>query len=113
MKKIVVFILAILLVSFYSDKVSAQKKPVKKGKPNPTLILADKHYNNLEYYLAAHEYARVLKNDSSNAYAMFQLAECYRLFFDYKGAEVFYQKVAIRFREKYPLARFWYATMLK
>jgi outer membrane protein OmpA-like peptidoglycan-associated protein/LysM repeat protein len=113
MKKIVVFILVVLLVSFYSDKASAQKKPVKKSKPNPTLILADKHYNNLEYYLAAHEYARVLKNDSSNAYAMFQLAECYRLFFDYKGAEGIYHKVASRHRDKYPLARFWYATMLK
>jgi outer membrane protein OmpA-like peptidoglycan-associated protein/LysM repeat protein len=115
MKKLILIILILLISSFYSDNVSAQKKPVKpsKAKANPTLILADKHFNNLEYYLAAHEYSRVLKTDSSNAYAMFQLAECNRLFFDYKGAEKYYLKVALKFREKYPLARFWYATMLK
>jgi outer membrane protein OmpA-like peptidoglycan-associated protein/5-hydroxyisourate hydrolase-like protein (transthyretin family) len=115
MKKFVVFILIIILVSFFSERVSAQHQPQKKGKikPNPTLILADKHFNNLEYYLAAHEYARVLKNDSSNAYAMFQLAECYRLFYDYKAAEFFYHKVATKFGKIYPLARFWFATMLK
>lgn len=112
MKKFYTFILVVIIGSFFSVSIFAQKKPTK-NKPNPTLILADKHYNNLEYYLAAHEYARVLKSDSSNAYAMFQLAECYRLYFDYKGAETFYKKVADRFRDKYPLARFWYATMLK
>ena len=111
-KFIPVFILIIIFLSF-SGKLSAQKKKTSKSKPNPTLILADKHYNNLEYYLAAHEYARVLKSDSANAYAMFQLAECYRLFFDYRNAEKYYQKTASRFRDKYPLARFWYATMLK
>ncbi len=114
MKKLIIFSLVVFWGMFFSKDMYAQSKgkPVK-SRPNPTLILADKHYNNLEYYLAAHEYARVLKNDSSNAYAMYQLAECYRLYFDYKSAEVFYQKVATRFRDKYPLARFWYATMLK
>ena len=112
MKKIIVLILLVLVISIFSEQVSAQKKQ-GKVRPNPTLILADKHANNQEYYLAAHEYARVLKSDSSNAYAMFQLAECYRQFFDYKNAELFYHKVAMRFRDKYPLARFWFATMLK
>jgi outer membrane protein OmpA-like peptidoglycan-associated protein len=97
----------------YTGKVFAQKKKRPSSRPNPTLILADKHYNNLEYYLAAHEYGRVLKSDSSNAYAMYQMAECFRMYFDYKSAEIYYQKVATRFRDKYPLARFWYATMLK
>lgn len=112
MKKTIIFILVVIIGSVFSTNSFAQKKPTK-GKANPTLILADKHFNNLEYYLAAHEYARVLKSDSSNAYAMYQLAECYRLYFDYKGAELYYQKVATRFRDRYPLARFWYATMLK
>jgi outer membrane protein OmpA-like peptidoglycan-associated protein/LysM repeat protein len=114
MKRVILFCLIILAIIFFSDKAVAQgpKKP-GKTKANPTLILADKHYNNLEYYLAAHEYARVLKSDSSNSYAMFQLAECYRYYFDYKSAEHIYLKVAQRFKDRYPLARFWYSTMLK
>ncbi len=112
MKKFILFFLINTLLALISGQTFAQKKPARV-KPNPTLILADKHYNNLEYYLAAHEYARVLRGDSLNAYSMYQLAECYRNYFDYKLAEVFYLKVAQRFRDKYPLARFWYATMLK
>jgi outer membrane protein OmpA-like peptidoglycan-associated protein/LysM repeat protein/1,2-phenylacetyl-CoA epoxidase PaaB subunit len=105
------FLTLFLLVISYSP-VQAQTKK-KKTKPNPVLILADKHFNNHEYYLAGQEYGRVLRHDSSNAYAMFQMAECFRLFFDYKNAERLYKKVADRFREQYPFARFWYATMLK
>ena len=92
--------------------VSAQKRG-DKDKPNANLILGDKHFSNLEYYLAGNEYARVLKSDSSNVYAMFQLAECYRYYYNYKEAEIFYHKVATRYRGVYPLARYWYATMLK
>jgi outer membrane protein OmpA-like peptidoglycan-associated protein len=105
-------LLFIVLVGFYTlPTVSAQKKKVKK--PNANLILGDKHFDNMEYYLAAIEYGRVLKADSSNAYAMFQLAECYRFHYNYKAAEIFYHKVATRHRGTYPLARYWYATMLK
>lgn len=105
------FVIFILFLGLYSQEAFAQKK--KKNKPNPVLILADKHFNNHEYYLAGQEYGRVLRHDSSNAYAMYQMAECYRMYFDYKNAERFYRKVAERFRTTYPFARFWYATMLK
>ncbi|MCU0430195.1 MAG: carboxypeptidase regulatory-like domain-containing protein [Cytophagaceae bacterium] len=109
------FLFGFLLLLGLSGQLSlkAQPKTKKKARPNPVLILADKHFNNHEYYLAGQEYGRVLRHDSSNAYAMFQMAECYRLFFDYKNAERLYKKVAERFREQYPFARFWYATMLK
>jgi glutathione peroxidase-family protein len=88
----------------------AQKKD---DKTLNTLISANNHFNNLEYYLAAREYSSVLKVDSNNAYAMYQLAECFRYYFDYKSAEKFYCKVADRFGKQFPLARFWYAVTLK
>lgn len=100
----------IVLIGIYVPHVASAQK---KSKPNANLILGDKHFDNLEYYLAAYEYGRVLKADSGNAYAMFQLAECYRFLYNYKSAEKFYHKVATRHRGSYPLARYWYATMLK
>jgi outer membrane protein OmpA-like peptidoglycan-associated protein/LysM repeat protein len=112
MNKSIVLVLLIVFGAFFSDPCFAQKKN-SKGKPNPNIILGDKHFDNFEYYLAANEYARVLKADSSNSYAMFQLAECYRLYYNYKLAELYYHKVANRFRGAYPLARYWYAMMLK
>ncbi|MCU0429673.1 MAG: LysM peptidoglycan-binding domain-containing protein [Cytophagaceae bacterium] len=93
--------------------------PLKKNKKkkhnhaNPALILADRHFAQQDYYSAAHEYAKVVKHDSSHAYAMYNLAECYRLYYDFSKAEGVYKKVAERFRSTYPYARFWYATMLK
>jgi outer membrane protein OmpA-like peptidoglycan-associated protein/LysM repeat protein len=112
MKKYVALFLLIFSGSFFPDSATAQNKN-PKIKPNANLIMGDKHFDNLEYYLASNEYARVLKADSSNAYAMFQLAESYRLCYNYKAAEVFYHKVAMRFKGSYPLARYWYAAMLK
>ena len=111
MKKNILLILVLLIGCFFLKAVAQKKNP--KSKPNANLIQGDKHFNNLEYYLAANEYARVLKIDSSSAYAIFQLAECYRYYYNYKAAEIYYHKVATRYRGVYPLARFWYATMLK
>ncbi|HVD97744.1 MAG TPA: LysM peptidoglycan-binding domain-containing protein [Cytophagaceae bacterium] len=112
MKKYVAQVLFVFIIFYLLDPAYAQVKN-KKGKPNANLILADKHFDNMEYYLAANEYARVLKADSSDSYAMFQLAECYRLYYNYRAAEIYYHKVATRYRGTYPLARYWYATMLK
>src|SRR6187402_1217240 len=111
MKKIVILFLFFICWNCFPEMAVAQKK--KKSQPNANLILGDKHFDNLEYYLAANEYARVLKADSSNAYAMYQLAECYRFYYNYTAAEVYYHKVAIRYRGTYPLARYWYVIMLK
>ncbi|MCS6824018.1 MAG: LysM peptidoglycan-binding domain-containing protein [Cytophagaceae bacterium] len=85
----------------------------KKSKVNPTFLLAEKHFNNFQYYLAAAEYARVLKSDSNHVEATYKLAESYRMYYDYKNAEKYYKKVADKWKNEYPLARFWYATMLK
>ena len=79
------FLLILFVGCVFSFEAVAQKKNVKT-KPNANLILGDKHFSNLEYYLAANEYARVLKADSNNAYAMFQLAECYRYYYNYRAA---------------------------
>ena len=110
MKNYILLTLFFFNTIFFSEVLFAQKK---NQKPNSNLILADKHFDNLEYYQAANEYARVLKVDSSSAYAMFQLAECYRFYYNYTAAELYYHKVATRFRGTYPLSRYWYATMLK
>jgi len=74
---------------------------------------ADKYYHGSEYFMAAHEYQRVASQDTSNTYLTAQLAECYRYLYDYKNAEPLYEKLAQKNKEKYPTARFWYATILK
>ncbi|HSZ25370.1 MAG TPA: OmpA family protein, partial [Cytophagaceae bacterium] len=112
MKNSFFIILTIISVSFFQKQSLAQIKN-SRSKPNANLIMGDKHFDNFEYFLASNEYARVLKADSLNSYAMFQLAECYRLYYNYKAAEIFYHKVANRFKGAYPLARYWYAVMLK
>jgi len=105
------FCIFVLTISFSLNSFS-QKKGTP-NQPNANLLGADKYYNNFEYYLAAKKYEKVIKKDSSSAYALYQLAECYRFYYDYKGAEAIYQKVYLKHRKEYPLAHFWYAAMLK
>src|SRR6187401_1352156 len=112
MRKYLILYLFVMLTTLFTIKAVAQNKPVQP-KPNKNLISADWHFNNIEYYLAAKDYALVLKSDSSNAYAMYQLAECNRFYYNYQAAKPIYLKVATRFRDKYPFARYWYSIMLK
>lgn len=85
-----------------------------QSKNNTSVIAkADKYYQGAEYFMAAHEYQRVASSDTSNTYITAQLAECYRYLYDYKNAEPLYLKLAQKEKDKYPTARFWYASILK
>ncbi len=85
-----------------------------QAKKNIGLIAkADKFYQNSEYYMAAYNYQQAATVDTANIYLTSQLAECYRNLFDYKNAELLYQKLTSKYKEKYPIARFWYASILK
>jgi Tfp pilus assembly protein PilF len=91
-----------------SDKTSAKTKTHKHE-----VELADKYFDNYEYFLAAQEYEKALNANPDNKYALFRLAESYRLFFNYDKAEEFYKKAAQFAGKEYPLSGFWYALMMK
>jgi peptidoglycan-associated lipoprotein len=96
-----------------SIAVFAQKKNVSKHKERVETQIADKYFESQEYYLAAKEYAKIVVQDPEDKYAIYQLAESYRLHFDYDQAEQNYKKAIDTVNQQYPLASFWYANMLK
>src|SRR5687768_14125373 len=83
---------------FYSTFDSALAQNIKNPKDLLTkkekheVELADKYYDNQEYYLAAQEYEKAISANPNNKYALFQLAESYRLFFNYNKGEEYYKK---------------------
>jgi peptidoglycan-associated lipoprotein len=97
-----------LLLLFLPGLVPAQNK-----KNIGLIAKADKFYQSSEYYMAAYNYQQAALIDTSDTYLTSQLAECYRNLSDYKNAEALYQKLTIKDKEKYPIARFWYASILK
>ena len=87
---------------------------IAQAKKNVAIIAkADKFYQNSEYYMAAYNYQQAAATDTASSYLTAQLAECYRYLFDYKNAEPLYRKLTLYYKEKYPVARFWYASILK
>ncbi len=103
-------LLLALLSSFLllttSQKLSAQSA-------SSDIALGDKFFKVEDYYLATEHYQEALNKDPGNAYATYQLAECYRLYFEYDRAEKMYKKSVDLGDEKYPLAQFYYALMQK
>ncbi|MBX9853004.1 MAG: LysM peptidoglycan-binding domain-containing protein [Cytophagaceae bacterium] len=86
------------------------KGPYKKS----TLELAgDKFFEAFEYVKAAEEYKKAYEHDTTHKYALFQLAESYRLYFDYLNAQRYYKEAVKTALHEYPLARYWYGIMLK
>lgn len=89
-------------------------KPVKMDKKERHEVeLADRYFNNHEYFLAAQEYEKVYQYDAQNHYAVFRLAESFRMYFDYDKAENAYKKATEIAINEIPVSRFWYAMMLK
>ena len=103
MKRITI---ALLLLSVFPYLLFAQTK-----KNGVLIAKADKFYQSSDYYMAAYNYQQAA--DTSNIYLVSQLAECYRYLFDYRNAEPLYYKLTLKAKEKYPTARFWYASILK
>lgn len=100
---ILILFVTILTINFSSaqDKKSA------------AIAYADKYFAVEEYYSAAEYYKKELESNPNNAYAVFQLAECYRYFFDYDNAEIWYKKADELAGDKYPLAAYYHALMMK
>lgn len=120
MKKFLLLCSLFVLVA-YIDEAFAQKNaeedPYKAGtsvrKAKEAASVADKYFDNFEYYLAAQEYLKAVNEDPDYVYAIYHLAESYRLFFNYDNAKKYYRLTLEKNKDAYPLARYWYANMLK
>lgn len=85
----------------------------KTGSVKQEILLGDKYFAVHDFYIAAEHYENALAKEPNNAHAIYRLAECYRLHFDYDAAEGLYKKAVDVGSEDYPLAQFYYALMLK
>ncbi len=113
MKKILIpYILLITLfaISFYTQAETHIFDPEKKTQ---NIIYGDKYFSVEDYFLAAEYYRKELEKHPDNPYAAFKLAECYRMFFDYKDAEIWYGRANQLAGDLFPLATFYHALMLK
>ncbi len=75
--------------------------------------IADKYFQVEDYYLATDYYKQELVDNIDNVYAIYQLGECHRLFFDYEVAKEWYARCMELDVETYPLSLYYYALMLK
>ncbi|TAH26709.1 MAG: LysM peptidoglycan-binding domain-containing protein [Cytophagales bacterium] len=105
---------AIFAQDLEMNKDDLKGKPTNmKKKERHEVELADRYYENYEYFLAAKEYEKVYQFDAANHYALFRLAESYRMYFDYDKAENAYKKATEKAYAEIPISKFWYAMMLK
>lgn len=95
-----------ILILLANQQLSAQSA-------SADISFGDKFFEVEDYYLATEHYQEALNKEPDNSYATYQLAECYRLYFDYDNAEKMYKKSVDQADEKYPLAQFYYALMQK
>ncbi|HEY8402751.1 MAG TPA: tetratricopeptide repeat protein, partial [Cytophagaceae bacterium] len=103
----IVFALILILQASMVLPVFAQKDDYG------SIDVANKYFENMEYYMAAQEYEKVLKNNPSHKVALFRLAESYRLYFEYEKAELNYKRLLVIGEKEYPLARFWVGILQK
>ena len=96
--------------------------------------LADKAFENKNYYEAAYYYKQLAEGKKSSRakipfyssgkttkekisqerpYIFYQLAESYRLYQNYPEAEKWYEAVIENWQSDYPLARLWYGVCLR
>jgi peptidoglycan-associated lipoprotein len=114
-KKILLLITFVLVMiagkGFGQEDPNRGKTSVKKARQ--AAEIGDKYFENNEFYLAAQEYLKAVNEDPAYIYAVYRLAESSRLFFNYDKAQSYYLSVMEKDSAAYPLARFWYAEMLK
>ncbi|MEQ8518275.1 MAG: LysM peptidoglycan-binding domain-containing protein [Cytophagales bacterium] len=110
MRKQVFAVIAFFLCSFIIINLSQAQD---KKKPSQNVKIADSYFENQEYYLAADYYGKEIEENPNNIYANYQLAECYRYYYDYENAEKQYSKTLAMGGDEVPLVGFWYAMMLK
>lgn len=112
----IVFSLLLAGIDVFAQK-GKSKDPFKEAttvrKAREAAQVADKYFDSYEYYLAAQEYLNATSEDGEYLYAIYQLAESYRLYFNYDKAQKYYKTVLDKDSTAYPLTRYWYASMLK
>lgn len=109
-----ILFLVILIVASQQNLYSQKKSKRASSSSNVSVAVADNYFNNLEYYLAAKEYEKILQQQPDNQYAIYQLAESNRLHFNYLQAENNYsQLLDLGGKSEYSLAQFWYGVLLK
>jgi len=110
MKILRFFILAIFILgNFYF--VSAQNR--ERARFESLVRLGDAQYNLGYHQNAIDFYNRAIALDSSDAYVNYQLGQSFRALMNYKQAQQYYQKASEKDLQKFPLAHFYYALMLK
>lgn len=107
------FFLLTTFVAFSQKGGKKEKVKMNRKQEAHEVAVADKHFDNMEFFLAAQEYEKVVNADPNNKYALYRLAESYRNYFDYLKAEECFKKATISASKEYPNARFWLAIMLK
>ncbi|MFQ3575536.1 MAG: LysM peptidoglycan-binding domain-containing protein [Cytophagales bacterium] len=110
-----VVVLSGLNLCFSQAKKSHHHKSVE-------ITQGDKYFDNGDYFLAQEYYLEAIKTFHKDPYVHYKLAESQRLFFDYAKSEENYAIVVDHIEKTfhkhhhhndYPLARYWYAMMLK
>ncbi|WMJ75597.1 LysM peptidoglycan-binding domain-containing protein [Cytophagaceae bacterium ABcell3] len=94
-------------------KKSKRKARVAARKSKLATEAAKKHFANADYYLSAREFKKAYEFNSDNSFALKKAAESYMLHFDYVNAEKYYKIATKTILKEYPLARYYYALMLK
>src|SRR5690606_3252482 len=103
---------ALFLFAATGQDLHAQKKRSSSQK-DPAVIAGDKYYNVFDYIKAAEEYKKAYEADTTNKYALFRLAESYRMYYDYFNSEKYYKIATRSALREYPMSRYWYAILLK
>lgn len=75
--------------------------------------LADQYFAADQFHKAASLYDQIYRDDSTDYWSAFKLAECYRRMFSYEKAQHYYHIVQANEAKLYPLSVFYYALMLK
>ncbi len=76
--------------------------------------LGDKLFKVEDYFHAKEYYLKAMEENPEDLYLLYQVAECHRLIYAYDEAQEGYHKVmTLDQGQKYPLARYYYAQMLK
>jgi len=112
MKKTLTLLFILFFLCFQHSDLLAQKKS-KKKEEKASVELADKYFENMDYYLASQEYEKVYAEEPGNNYVGYRLAEAYRFHFNYPSAEKYYKISVEKALPDFPLGRYWYALMLK
>ncbi len=98
-------IVILFQLSTYQISAQSQKQLIKVG---------DQLYSQGDYYGASKWYKDALEYDSTYVDLLYKYAESLRLYNDYAKAEYYYNSIYRKdMGRNYPMAPFWYSTMLK